>query len=101
MPEKINVNGVVQEPAAATVPAMDHGFLFGDSVYETLRTYGARFFRVDDHLARLAASAGALELELPLSREAFVGRIEQTIAAASEPDAAVRVVVTRGVGPME
>ena len=101
MSEKVNINGEIQDLATAVIPVMDHGFLFGDSVYETLRSYQGRFFRFDQHHDRLRHSADGLELALPLSGEEFRARCEETIAAAGEPDAAVRIVVTRGVGPMD
>lgn len=101
MSEMVNVNGSVCATADAVVPVMDHGFLFGDSIYETLRTYGGRFFRFDAHFDRLRCSAAALQLELPLTREQLVERVGATIEAADEPEAAVRIVVTRGVGPMD
>lgn len=100
MSEKINVDGRILDPAEAVVPAMDHGFLFGDSVYETLRAYGGTFFRFDAHLERLRHSAAALELTLPLRDDEFRRRCAETIAAAGEREAAARIVVTRGVGPM-
>ncbi|MEM7243809.1 MAG: D-amino acid aminotransferase [Acidobacteriota bacterium] len=100
MPEKINVNGVISDAATAVVPAMDHGFLFGDSIYETLRTYGGHFFRFDAHHERLQASAASLQLTLPLTEEGFRERTLETLAAAEIEDASVRLVVTRGVGPM-
>ena len=100
MSEKVNINGEILPAAEATIPVMDHGFLFGDSVYETLRAYQGKFFRFDQHFDRLRRSADGLELELPLSKEDFLARCQETVAAAEEPDGAVRIVVTRGVGPM-
>ena len=100
MSEKVNINGVIQPIAEATIPVMDHGFLFGDSIYETMRAYQGRFFRFDAHFDRLRNSADGLELVLPLTKEEFLERCEQTVAAAEQPDGAVRIIVTRGVGPM-
>ena len=51
---KVNVNGVTRDAADATIPALDHGFLFGDSVYETLRCYDGHLFRSADHMRRQA-----------------------------------------------
>lgn len=100
MSEKVNINGVIRDTAEAVIPVMDHGFLFGDSVYETIRTYGGRLFRFDDHYKRLRGSAAALELRVPFTQDEIEERMRRTLAAAREPDAAVRIVVTRGVGPM-
>jgi branched-chain amino acid aminotransferase len=98
--ERISVNGVITEAARAVVPAMDHGFLFGDSVYETLRTYAGQLFRYDDHFRRLCGSGDGIGLKLPLGKAELRQRTLETMAEAGEPDAAVRIVVTRGVGPM-
>jgi branched-chain amino acid aminotransferase len=99
--DQVDINGTVQDVATATIPVMDHGFLFGDSVYETLRAYERRFFRWDAHVRRLHASAGALELAVPVEADELKARAERAMAAADVGNAAVRIVVTRGVGPMD
>jgi branched-chain amino acid aminotransferase len=100
VPERINVNGRIEPPERAAVSPLDRGFLYGDAVYETVRAYASIPFRLPQHLDRLRRSAERLEIPhagAPVDIAAEVGR---TIAAAGEPEAAVRVVLTRGAGPI-
>jgi branched-chain amino acid aminotransferase len=97
---RINVNGTITAPEAAVVSPLDRGFLFGDGVYETLRTYGGRPFLLHRHLQRLRDSAAALEIE-PAAAPVDVEReIARTLQSAALPEAAIRVVLTRGPGPI-
>ena len=95
----VNVNGRISDGREATVPALDYGYLFGDGVYETLRTYQCRPFLIDRHLARFRASADQLALPMPLDDAAWVLRIDETMAAlAGAGDVTIRLLLTRGVG---
>ena len=101
----VNVNGRIVSERDAFISVFDHGFLYGEGVYEVLRTYGGEPFLLDRHLRRLRRSAEALALEPPLTDAGFVARIRETIAAlpVSSPDRAeyyLRVILTRGVGDM-
>lgn len=101
----VNVNGTITPGHEATISVFDHGFLYGEGVYEVLRTYRGRPFLIDRHLDRLRRSAGAIALALPLDDEAFAARIDETIAAlpVERPGASeyyLRVILTRGVGEM-
>ena len=99
----VNVNGRISDDGQATISVFDHGFLYGEGVYETLRTYGRRPFLLDRHLNRLRASAAAIGLEVPLDDAAFGARIDATMAAvdvADPPERYVRLVLTRGVGDL-
>ncbi len=98
----INVNGTVNDAEHATVSALDRGFLFGEGVYETLRTYNRRPFLLDRHLDRLRASAGHLSLTVPLDDAGYADRIAETVAAVSdkETELYIRLLVTRGVGDL-
>lgn len=87
-------------PEAATVSVFDRGFLYGDSVYETLRTAGGRPVALAEHLQRLGRSAAGIMLDIPFSDEAIITAIRETLADADNPDSKVRVVVTRGGGAM-
>jgi len=79
----------------------DHGFLYGEGVYETLRTYNRVPFLYDGHCRRLRASAGHLALDVPFTSEQLLAWISQTIAAAGEmTEAYIRVLLTRGVGEL-
>ena len=93
-----NVDGAIVPGERALVPLFDRSFLYGDSVYETIRAYGGRCFALDEHLDRLYASMRRLRLTPNVEREAIEARIEGTLAAAKVRDAYIRVVVTRGTG---
>ncbi len=97
MSSKVWIGGRVVDAAQASVPVFDRGFLYGDSVYEVLRAFGGRPFGMREHLDRLQRSAEQLELGLP-PRAEIERAIADTLAAAAEPDAYVRIVVTRGAG---
>jgi branched-chain amino acid aminotransferase len=95
----VNVDGRVCGESDAVVSVLDHGFLFGEGVYEVLRTYGREPFLFERHAERLRASADRIALAIPLSDSALLARLRDTIVAAHLPgEAYVRVVVTRGVG---
>jgi len=97
-----NINGTIEPLANARIPVTDHGFLYGDSVYETLRTYARLPFLVEEHLARLERSARAIRLRLPWDRDHVRNEIARTLAAA-DPDGGelvIRLLATRGAGPM-
>lgn len=93
-----SVDGVITPEAEARVPVMDRGFLFGDSVYEVMRTRDGRPFAWREHLARLAKSADALRLPLPADPDEIVRRIGATLAASGSGERYVRVIVSRGTG---
>ena len=97
----VNVNGRISDGASAVVPVFDHGFLFGEGIYETLRTYNRRPFLLDRHFRRLRASAAAIDLVVPLTDPQFAARIDETVAAANgSTEWYVRLLVTRGVGAL-
>jgi branched-chain amino acid aminotransferase len=97
----VYVNGAVVPEERATVSVFDHGFLYGEGIYETLRTYGCEPFLFERHLARLRHSARLMSLDVPHS-DADLGRIvRQTLAAHPGLDEAyIRILVTRGVGEL-
>ncbi len=99
--EWANINGTITPLSEAVIPAADHGFLYGDSVYETIRTYGRRAFLVPEHLERLRRSATAIRLALPWSAGHIAGEVARTLMQApSRGEYALRVVATRGPGPL-
>jgi branched-chain amino acid aminotransferase len=97
---KVWIDGAVVDGAAARVPVTDHGLLYGDGVFEGIRAYGRRVFRLDDHLARLRVSARAIALALPVSAERLREIVLETLRAFGRDDAYVRLVVTRGEGAL-
>jgi len=96
----IYVDGELRERSEATVSVFDHGLLYGDGVFEGIRIYSRRVFRLDAHLDRLYASAQAIALDIPLSRAEMADAVRRTIAANQKDDGYVRLVVTRGVGDL-
>jgi len=96
----VMLDGRLCAPGDATVSVFDRGFLYGDSVFETLRTYGGVPFELDAHLQRLERSAGLVHIPLPLGRAALAAEISEAVAAAANAESYVRVMVTRGQGPM-
>lgn len=84
----------------AVVSVFDHGLLYGDGVFEGLRSYSGKVFRIDAHLDRLYDSARAICLTIPLAKEAVAKAVNDTLAANGLADGYVRLVVTRGAGSL-
>jgi branched-chain amino acid aminotransferase len=95
MPTRININGVIAPPDEAKISVLDHGLLFGDSVYETLRTYNGKPFLFSRHFARLEHSARAIDLPLPWTKAKALEEVRKTLFAG---ECRIRLLVTRGVG---
>ena len=101
MAATVNVNGRISSERDAAISVFDHGFLYGEGIYETLRTYNGRPFLYDRHLRRLRRSAEMIVLDLPFSNDDLAARIRQTTAAAGfDGEAYIRVLVTRGIGEL-
>jgi branched-chain amino acid aminotransferase len=101
MPAVCNVDGRIVPEAEATVPVLDRGFLFGDSVYEVLRTHARVPFAWPEHLHRLRTSADAILMEIAASDRDIAQRIVDTIAASGGgpgDERYIRLIVTRGSG---
>ena len=96
----VMIDGAVVAPADARVSVYDRGFLFGDAVFEVLRTYGGAPFALDEHLARLRRSAERVLIALPLEDRALAAEVRRAIEAARGAESYVRIVVTRGAGPV-
>ena len=97
MPALVNIDGRLVPPEQAFVPVLDRGFLYGDSVYEVVRTYAGRPFELDRHLERLDRSAARIGLTLP-PRARIEGELARTLQTAGNPESYARIVVTRGEG---
>ncbi len=93
-----NIDGRIGPESDARIPVLDRGFLFGDSIYEVVRTVGEVPFAWPEHWARLVASADAIRMPLDLDEATVARRVAATLAAAGNGDSYVRVVVTRGTG---
>src|SRR6476619_3553253 len=100
MPIRVYIDGAVRPPEEAKVSVFDRGFLYGDSVYETIGTVHGRLFAARDHLVRLERSAERIGLRAP-PRAEIERAIADTVAAAGNPETRVRVILTRGVGKLD
>src|SRR5437868_6290006 len=104
MAATVNVNGRIFDQEHAVVSVFDHGFLYGEGVYETWRTYHGEPFLFDRHMRRLRNSSGMIALPVPLTDEQLDARCRETVAAAGlgtkGQEAYVRMLVTRGVGEL-
>jgi branched-chain amino acid aminotransferase len=104
----VNVNGKISDGASAAISVFDHGFLYGEGVYETLRTYNGEPFFFDRHMKRLRASAAMIMLDVPLSDAEFLKRSMDTVQAAglgrksdgTVAEAYIRLLHTRGIGDL-
>ena len=97
---KIYIDGTFFSRDDARISVFDHGLLYGDGVFEGLRVYRRRVFRLDAHLARLADSAQAIGLTLPLDQPTLAEAVRDTVRANQQENGYIRLVVTRGDGPL-
>ncbi|MBN2581758.1 MAG: branched-chain-amino-acid transaminase [Planctomycetes bacterium] len=101
MERVVYINGELLPKSQAKVSVYDHGLLYGDGVFEGIRIYNRKAFRLEAHTRRLFESAHAIRLEMPWTPEEVNRAINETIAANSElVDGYIRVVVTRGIGAL-
>src|SRR5262245_6906337 len=101
MSATVNVNGRITPECEAVISVFDHGFLYGEGIYETMRTYHGRPFLFDRHMRRLRRSASMIDLALPFSDAELAAQIRATQEAAKlDGEAYIRVLVTRGVGEL-
>ena len=98
VPVFASVNGKVVPAEEARVSVLDNGFLFGDAVYETLRTYAGRPFHLDRHLERLRASAARLGFAPPWDDAVVARRLDELLARAGNDESYIRVILSRGEG---
>ncbi|PYR89970.1 MAG: branched-chain amino acid aminotransferase [Acidobacteria bacterium] len=97
----VYVNGTIAPADRAVVPVYDHGFVYGEGVYETLRTYNKVPFLYDRHIRRLRQSAQHLDLAVPFDDRTLLEWIRETMNAAGEMrEAYIRILLTRGVGEL-
>jgi branched-chain amino acid aminotransferase len=100
MPQLVYLDGELLPRDQARVSVFDHGLLYGDGVFEGIRVYGGRIFRLEAHLDRLERSARAILLDIPLSREELMAAHIETCRANELQDGYLRSVVTRGEGDL-
>jgi branched-chain amino acid aminotransferase len=97
---KIWLDGKFVEKDEAKVSVFDHGLLYGDGVFEGIRAYDRKVFRLRQHVDRLYASAHAILLAIPMAKDAMVAMVDECVRINGLADAYIRLVVTRGVGDL-
>jgi branched-chain amino acid aminotransferase len=95
-----SIDGAILKPEDAKVSVYDRGFLYGDSVFETIRTYGGRAFALDEHMRRLERSAERVAISMPIDRHSFAVEVERAIHVAGNAESYARVMLSRGSGPL-
>ncbi len=97
---KIYIDGELHDEADAKISVFDHGLLYGDGVFEGIRFYNGRVFKLEEHMDRLYDSAKAILLTIPMSKADLTRALVDTVRANGERDGYIRLVVTRGVGDL-
>src|ERR1700683_3908949 len=97
---KVYIDGKFYDEKNAKISVFDHGLLYGDGVFEGIRAYNGRVFKLTEHIDRLFYSAGALLLKIPLSRKEMIKAVVQTCRRNNIRDGYIRLVVTRGIGSL-
>src|SRR3954463_6107641 len=99
-PTRVWINGKLFDKADAKISVYDHGLLYGDGVFEGIRVYAAKVFRLAEHIDRLYDSARSIWLEIPMSRPQMIDAVEATVRANHKVEGYIRLVVTRGAGSL-
>jgi branched-chain amino acid aminotransferase len=94
------IDGKYYDRDTAVVSVFDHGLLYGDGVFEGIRAYNGRIFRLEAHLHRLYDSAKAILLDVPLGRPEMLAMVTESFTKSRMSDAYIRLVITRGVGDL-
>jgi branched-chain amino acid aminotransferase len=97
---KVYISGKLYDKSEAKVSVYDHGLLYGDGVFEGIRVYAGKVFRLREHVDRLYESARHIQLEIPLSREKIAEAVSSTVRANNKENGYVRLIVTRGAGTL-
>ncbi len=97
---KVYINGTLYAKEDAKISVYDHGLLYGDGVFEGMRSYHGTVFRLDKHIDRLWRSAEAIFLTIPMTKQKLCDAVVETLEANNFKDAYVRLVVTRGAGSL-
>lgn len=101
MPEQwIFLNGEFVTKENAKISVYDHGFLYGDGVFEGIRVYSGNIFRMKEHMDRLYRSAKSIMLNIPYTQEEFTGLVVKTVERNQHESAYIRIVVSRGIGDL-
>lgn len=96
----VYIDGKYYPKSEAKISVYDHGFLYGDGVFEGIRAYNGSVFKLKEHIDRLYASARAILLEIPMTKEEMINAIIETLKKNNLTDAYIRLVVSRGIGDL-
>ena len=96
----IYIDGTFHEKDDAKISVFDHGLLYGDGVFEGIRVYHSKVFKLKEHVDRLYESAKSIYIEIPMTRKAMADAVSQTVRMNEMLDGYIRLVVTRGTGPL-
>ena len=97
---KVYIQGKFYSKENAKISVFDHGLLYGDGVFEGIRSYNRRVFKLKEHIDRLFESAHSLKIKIPLSKQAVIKAVIKTLKANHLEDGYIRLVVTRGEGDL-
>jgi len=97
---KVYINGAICDKEDAKISVLDHGLLYGDGVFEGIRFYNNRIFKLTEHLDRLYEGACAIMLDIPMSKQEMTSAVVETVAAEGKSDGYIRLIVTRGIGKL-
>jgi len=97
---KVYINGKFYDKADAKISVFDHGLLYGDGVFEGIRSYSRLVFKLEEHIDRLFESAQSIMLKIPLTRNELIKAVISTLKANNLKDAYIRLIVTRGEGDL-
>jgi branched-chain amino acid aminotransferase len=100
MTRLVSIDGTIVRPEDAKISVYDRGFLYGDSVFETVRTYGGEPYALAEHMERLGRSAERVGIEMPVSPADFAMEVRLAVRAARNPESYARAMLTRGSGPV-
>ncbi|MEK6270736.1 MAG: branched-chain-amino-acid transaminase [Planctomycetales bacterium] len=100
MASKVYINGTFFDKEDARISVFDHGLLYGDGVFEGLRSYCGKVFRLHEHLERLFESARAIHLQIPMAIDLLADAVNEALKVNGIDDGYVRLVVTRGIGTL-
>src|SRR5512135_2336063 len=100
MPVKIYIDGKYLDERNAKISVFDHGLLYGDGIFEGIRAYNGRVFKLVEHIDRLFCSAKSILLAIPISHSDLMAAVVETCRVNQLRDGYIRLVVTRGVGTL-
>ncbi|HEX4592587.1 MAG TPA: aminotransferase class IV, partial [Gemmataceae bacterium] len=97
---RVWINGKLYDKADAKISVYDHGLLYGDGVFEGIRVYHGKVFRLKEHMLRLYDSARSIALEIPMAIDELTKAVEDTVRVNDRRDGYIRLIVTRGTGTL-